>query len=231
MKLKSFGCSFVYGSDLKDCPHGVDDNNPPPSTLSWPALLAKKYDLEYQCYARPGAGNLQILETLLSTDFTSEKSLHVINWTWIDRFNYTSDKAKSGTHPWNPIGWCSILPCGNDPISKIYYQQIHSQFRDKLETLICIKTAIDTLTQNKQQFLMTYTDELIWETQWHISPAIENLQRSVCSHVIGFADKGFIEWAKFKKFKISDKGHPLEDAHQAATDLMIPRIDAILRRA
>ena len=89
----------------------------------------------------------------------------MINWTWIDRFNYTSDTFRSGSHPWNPRGWCSILPSGNDPISKIYYQQIHSQFRDKLETLICIKTAIDTLMQNEQQFLMTYTDELIWETK------------------------------------------------------------------
>ena len=231
MKLKSFGCSFVYGSDLKDCPHGVNEKNPPPSNLTWPALLAKKYDLEYQCYARPAAGNLQILETLLSTDFTSEKNLYVINWTWIDRFNYTSDTFRSGSHPWNPRGWCSILPSGNDPISKIYYQQIHSQFRDKLETLICIKTAIDTLMQNEQQFLMTYTDELMWETQWHTSPAIENLQKYVRSYVTGFEDKGFIEWTRSKQFKISVKGHPLEHAHKAATDLMLPRIDAILRRA
>jgi hypothetical protein len=193
--------------------------------------LAKKYDLEYQCYARPAAGNLQILETLLSTDFTSEKNLYMINWTWIDRFNYTSDNFKSGTHPWNPRGWCSILPSSNDQISKIYYQQIHSQFRDKLETLICIKTAIDTLTQNEQRFLMTYTDELIWETQWHTSPAIENLQKYVRSYVNGFENKGFIKWTRSKKFPISDKGHPLEHAHKVAADLIVPRIDAILHRA
>jgi hypothetical protein len=85
--------------------------------------------------------------------------------------------------------------------------------------------------QNEQQFLMTYTDELIWETQWHTSPAIESLQKYVRSYVTGFANKGFIEWTRSKKFNISDKGHPLELAHKAAADLIMPRIDAILRRA
>ena len=64
MKLKSFGCSFIWGSDLPD-----DGRNLPRATasrLTWPALLAQDLEYEYECHARPGAGNLQITERLLN---------------------------------------------------------------------------------------------------------------------------------------------------------------------
>jgi hypothetical protein len=56
MKLKSFGCSFTYGSDLHDC----DIPQWGASRQTWPALLAKNHNLEYECHAHPGIGNLQI---------------------------------------------------------------------------------------------------------------------------------------------------------------------------
>ena len=64
MKLKSFGCSFIFGSELaydgRDSPYAT------PSQLTWPAHLAQHLNYNYQCYARPGAGNLQILEQIFT---------------------------------------------------------------------------------------------------------------------------------------------------------------------
>ena len=60
MNLKSFGCSFIYGNELSDEVGTEVYLNP--SQLTWPALLSKQYDYGYQCYARPGSGNLQIAE-------------------------------------------------------------------------------------------------------------------------------------------------------------------------
>ena len=230
MKLKSFGCSFIYGSDLSDCPHGVNEHHPPPSRLVWPALLADLHDLEYECHARPAAGNLQILEILLSTIDQSEHSLYVINWTWIERFCLTRDTEKSGNKPWNPNGWCAILPSDKDEVAKIYYQHMHSQFRDKLETLICIKTAIDILSANDVKFIMTYTDDLIFETQWHTSPAIRYLQNDILPYVSHFNGQSYWNWVKSNGFAISDKWHPLEKAHESAAGIMRPAIDAILHK-
>jgi hypothetical protein len=231
MKLKSFGCSFVYGSDLADCPHGVNEHNPPPSKLCFPALLARNCNLQYECHARPAAGNLQILETLLSNIDPDRDDIYLINWTWIDRFSYVSDSARSGNHPWNPLGWCSVMPSDTDQISKVYYQHLQSQFRDKLETLLLIKSGIDCLQQNGQRFLMTYSDDLIYETQWHTSPAIVSLQNYIRSHLHDFEGKSFFAWAKHKHFSVSHKGHPLEACHESASVLLTPAIDAILHRA
>ena len=64
MKLKSFGCSFIYGTDLADDGRGFIAATP--SRLTWPALLAQNLDYSYECYARPGCGNLRILEKILN---------------------------------------------------------------------------------------------------------------------------------------------------------------------
>ena len=63
MNLKSFGCSFIFGSELSD-----DGRTGPYATgscLTWPALLAKEFGYGYHTYARPGSGNLQIAERAL----------------------------------------------------------------------------------------------------------------------------------------------------------------------
>lgn len=229
--LKSFGCSFIYGSDLADCPHGQNELHPPPSDLTWPALLAQRLGLEYQCYARPAAGNLHILESLLSEVDSPDTSICVVNWTWIERFDFVSDAAKTVNHPWNPVGWCSLLPTDENEVVDKYYRHVHSQFRDKLETLICIKTAIDILQDREIKFLMTYTDDLIFETKWHTSPAVRCLQEYAQLNVHGFQQQGFYEWCKNQGFAISHRWHPLEQAHVSAAELMLPIIDAILRRA
>jgi hypothetical protein len=217
MKIKSFGCSFIYGNDLKDCPHGINENNPPPSQYSWPALIAKNLAAEYSCYARPAASNLQICNSVLN-EINNDHDFYIIQWSWIERFGYINDLAKSKNHPWNPLGWDSILPGLESDVSDFYYRNIHSQFRDKLETLICINTTINCLQQKNKKFLMTFVDDLIWESEFHATPAILYLQAYISPFVKSFESMGFFEWAKTKKFSISDKWHPLEDAHQAAAD-------------
>ena len=74
MKLKSFGCSFIFGSDLAD--GGVDGYHTA-SNFTWPALLAQRFGLDYTCYAHPGTGNLRILEQVLKQS-ADKDSLFVI---------------------------------------------------------------------------------------------------------------------------------------------------------
>lgn len=231
MQLKSFGCSFIYGSDLSDCPEKTSMDDSTASKLTWPALLSRQNALDYHCHARPSAGNLQILEILLSNIAAVDDTVYVINWTWIERFSYISDATRTGKHPWNPLGWTTILPSDTHEVAEIYYRHIHSQFRDKLETLICIKTAIDFLLSKKLRFVMTYTDDLILETTWHTSDAILELQKYVHPYLTEFDSRSYWSWIKSKGFTISERWHPLEQAHEAAASLMTPVIDAILHKA
>ena len=85
MNLKSFGCSFIFGSELSD--DGKNGRYATGSKLTWPAHVARHLNYTYLCYARPGSGNLQIAERTLTHLATNEHALFVINWTYIDRFD------------------------------------------------------------------------------------------------------------------------------------------------
>ena len=89
MKLKSFGCSLIYGSELSDEVLFDPIKRQPPrhSKLTWPALLAQKLNYLYRCHARPGSGNLQIADRVLRQLATNEQALFIINWSFIDRFD------------------------------------------------------------------------------------------------------------------------------------------------
>ena len=225
MRLKSFGCSFIFGTDLAD--DGRDLRVPTASNLTWPAHLAKHLAYDYECLARPGSGNLQISERVLSHLGTDTDTMYVIGWTWIDRFDYTNSTINN--HPvaakWN--NWRTIMPVDNDELAKIYYKGLHSEFRDKLTTLMSIKLVIDTFKQKNIPFLMTYQDDLIFDDRWNFTPAVIELQNYVKPYMTSFDGCSFLEWSRQNKFSISNTLHPLEDAHKAAGDYMINVFNSI----
>lgn len=219
MVLKSFGCSFIFGSDLAD--DGLGTPYAKPSQLTWPSLLAQDLGYEYQCYARPGSGNLRILEKILSIA-TQGPAFFVIGWSWIDRFDYTVDPTGKD-HIYDLAAknvWRTVMPIDTDNRANVYYRNLHSQYRDKLSTLTYIKTAIDVLQQKDISFIMTYMDELIFETEWHANSAIIYLQDYIRPHMTRFEGRTFLDWSKEKGFPISETLHPLEPAHQAAFELI-----------
>jgi hypothetical protein len=221
MKLKSFGCSFIFGTDLGENNRGAPYDAS--SQLTWPALLAKDLGCEYECYARPGSGNLRILEKVLTQASESQSTdLFVIGWSWIDRFDYTVEPTER-SHVYDLAGpnlWNTILPVHTDNKAQIYYRDLHSQYRDKLTSLIYIKTAIDTLKQKNISFIMTCVDDLLFDTQWHTTVSTTDLQNYINPYMTQFENKTFLEFSKEKGFPISETLHPLEAAHQAGFELI-----------
>ena len=116
MKIKSFGCSFIYGTDLQDEPNIeiVQDLRGEYSHLTWPALLSKKLGHDYECFARPGSGNLQIAERILNECNSKDSNFFIINWTWIDRFDYN----ERPDDVWQP--WGTLHPMQKDLIHETY---------------------------------------------------------------------------------------------------------------
>jgi len=233
MQLKSFGCSFIFGTDLADVDAHLGEPYAPPSKSTWPALIAHYLGYKYQCYARPGSGNLRILERLLTYSSNADvNDLFIIGWSWIDRFDYTVDPI-GREHVYDLAGdnvWRTVMPVDTNTCARAYYRDLHSQFRDKLSNLIYIKTAIDTLQQKNIPFIMTYVDELLFETAWHTTPAITDLQNYIKPHLTKFENKTFLDFSKEKGFPISETLHPLEAAHQAGFELIRSNLDAILHR-
>jgi len=211
MILRSFGCSFIFGTDLSD--DGRHSRYATPSQHTWPALTAKYQNAQYQCHARPGSGNLQILERILNQACVEIlPAFYIIGWSWIDRFDY----IYTGYDRWK-----TVMPIDSDSVAVNYYKNLHSQYRDKLTNLIYIKTAIDTLQQCKIPFVMTHMDNLLFETDWHAEPGIKHLQNYIRPHIKTFENKTFLDWSKEKGFEISPTLHPLEAAHAAAAEYAI----------
>lgn len=224
MTVKSFGCSFVFGSDLSDNVQSINQSSP--SELTWCAHLARSLGHDYKCYARPGSGNLQILENILNQlDSSDQNDVFVIGWTWIDRFDYYFSDFSTNT-PLLP--WSTLTPSQTDHTAQIYYRDLHSEYQDKLTNLSYIKLAIDTLQQNKISFIMTYMDELMFDQQWHVSPAIKHLQEYIQPWMTKFDGKTFLDWSRSQGYAESAGWHPLEQAHLAGFGLIKNFVDPAL---
>ena len=217
MKLKSFGCSFIFGSDLQDSL--MLAGNVKASQTTWPSLLATHLGYSYECFAYPGAGNLQILESVLNqVPASTSQDLFVIGWTWIDRFDYYDSS-------WNPgqkrTPWNTIMPIDEDNLAKIYYRDLHSEYRDKFTCLSYVNLAIDILDQQCIPFVMTFMDDLMFDQRWHVTPAVKLLQDRVRSRMTDFEGHTFLNWSRHHNFPESATWHPLQEAHRAAADYMI----------
>jgi hypothetical protein len=223
MKLKSFGCSFIFGTDLAD--DGKGTNRPTASKYSWPALLADRLDYEYECFARPGSGNLQIAERVLSHAVDSDSSFFVIGWTWIDRFDYTNSVINNDPQSSKWRNWRTLMPIDTDDLATTYYKGLHTEYRDKLTSLMSIKLVIDTLNQKNIPFLMTYMDYLLFDSRWNYTPAVIDLQNYVKPYMTDFEGQNFLDWSRSNKFEISSTLHPLEPAHNKAAELILKVFD------
>jgi len=76
------GDSFTRGDELADCTADVSDF----SQTTWPALIAKSLNIDYDAVAIGGRGN-QWISFVSSTDIKQDNVL-IVNWTWFERFDY-----------------------------------------------------------------------------------------------------------------------------------------------
>ena len=113
MILVAGGDSFIYGAELADQVTG-------PSTSTYPALLAKKYGLEYICAAWSGNANnaisrmtMSACQQLLEHD---KKFGVIITWTFVQRFEFRFNyDTRQQISPWYSINSWTI----EDDASKI----------------------------------------------------------------------------------------------------------------
>ena len=224
MRLISFGCSFIYGNDLPDC----NDVGAAASDLTWPALLAQRYGLEYKCSAGGGKGNLMILDRLARQVCHDPEDFFVIQWTYIDRFDYCDPDGLYMSTGSNDF--LTLRPGDTSSQADFYFRNLHSEYRDKLTNILYIKTALDLLLEKHCRFVMTCLDDLVWCDRYHTSAAIRGWQHYIKPYVNFFAGRNFLDWSQYRGYAISSAGHPLQQAHEAAAQLMSPSIDAILHR-
>jgi len=210
MKLKSFGCSFTYGSDLADC----DIPDWGASQTTWPALLAQSLNAEYECYAQPGIGNLQIYNSVLNHIPLKDSEFFIINWTWADRFDFMDPLTEH---------WITLRPDGNNKEHELYYKHFYNQYHSMITNALYINSAIHLLKKHNIKFIMTVMDTVLFDTvdpNWQDPRAISLLQNEIKPYITNFNGQTFLEWSKSNGHKISPTLHPLEDAHWAGFELI-----------
>ena len=228
MILGAFGDSFLFGNELQDLPEvfplGYDFNRC--SHLTYPALLAKKLELPYQCFAFPGVGNQWILNNILSCIQRNKDSVfYVINWTWIDRFDIYDKNSQDQFNR----RWVTVRPSlDNHSIDKFYYKNMHSEMLDKTLSLGHIYQAICALESNSCKYIMTYMDDLIFDYRWHATENILFLQSQIKDKLDNYDSKTFIDWAKINQYKFGKYNHPLELAHEKAAEYWLPKVRTLL---
>jgi hypothetical protein len=88
-----------------------------------------------------------------------------------------------------------------------------------------IKLAVDSLQQHGYPYIMTYMDHLIFETEWHTSPAVQTMQDHIRDSMTDFEGMNFTEFTDYYGYPIGSRAsHPLEQAHRAAADVIISQL-------
>ena len=126
------GDSFVFGAELSDQIGGR------PSKLSYPALLAKENNFEYQCSAWPGNANSAISRMTMTACEHARKNSSVgviVMWSFTNRYefrwNYNTLQKLS---PWHSINAWNTLE-NIDTIASEYVSKDKEILGDQLRHL------------------------------------------------------------------------------------------------
>jgi hypothetical protein len=189
--------------------------------LAWPEIIGKKLNLSHECYANPGSGNFKIYCDILANSYKNDQSIYLVNWTWIDRFDYIDQHEQ----------WCTLRPSESSNLEKCYYQNFHSQLCDLVSNASYIVSAAEHLISLNCPFIMTYMDNNLLtpiDKNWHDPRYLEILQQKLGKILVNFDGLNFLDWSKKNKFAISKSWHPLETAHEAAADYWLPAVKQLL---
>jgi len=205
--IQTFGDSFLFGSELND-----SDSITKFSKKTWPALIADRLNLNYECYAMGGVGNTNIAFNVLK--YARQNCLVVINWSWVDRYDYFDTTQKH----WDQ----TLSPHVDNNISKFYYQYIYSDLGAIFSSLIYIFSTHSWLKNKNIEFVSTFMDKNITNNDW-TTPFIKELQDQLVNDLKTFPNnQTFLEWSRANGYPEGKGWHPLEQAHEEAANYWQP---------
>jgi len=185
MIIVAGGDSIVWGSELKDSPHGGPNGY---SRRTFPALLASE---NYTCAAYPGIGNREITRRVMAAVdqliFTNIPQMVLVCWTWSARDNMVDSDD-------------SILELQQ-------YLNLHS--------IPYLFTCVDNC-------IITGNIKIDW-AKWYLFPAGDKTDETK-------TPRGFYQWAVENKYNIGPDGHPLENAHLEAANLIKEKFNELVKK-
>jgi len=227
-RVIAIGDSFTRGDELAGCPEQIPNKPLQCSRFTWPALIAKSLNYDYECYAIGGSGNQWISWKVASQ--IKQNTLYIVNWTYFERFDYVSIETDF---------WKAAHPRREDKLDHYFYRNLDSDIWNLHRNLQQMHSTISLLKQNNVNFIMTCLDthysanfntirppDSIVSTNW--TNAISKLQEQVVPHIVDFERMSFLEWSKHNSFELGPGGHPLEQAHSEAASYILDKCNKYL---
>lgn len=223
MKLISAGCSFLWGSELSDEKHCGPGGH---SMKTYPALLAKDFNLDYICASYPGSANNCISRMAIDAcQSVNDKKGLIVMWTFPQRIELRiSDLWK------NINSWHTVEP----EFSELYFKYINSEYYEIysiLKEVVFLQQYLNShnipymfLTadnnfykhenydRRKDRSMENLFNEIEWEKWFFFPPSQFDFETT--------APRGFYQWAVESKYPQGPEFHPLDAAHADAALLM-----------
>lgn len=223
MKLLAGGCSLIYGTEISDATTG-------PSQLTYPALLARQFGLEYSCTANPGDGNDSICRKIIEA-VDDEVGLVVVTWSYHDRFEFN----------YNNHGWQSLKNPNSmfveqiNQLAKPFYADLTEVYSwsKYIQDIVLLQTF---LINKGIPFIFSSADDAFFNDSIVIKSdalyqqlySLIDFTKWIYWHDSANNKVGFVKWAKTHNYPMGNNGHPLELAHANTYKLVKPQVEMIL---
>ena len=217
-KILSAGCSFIQGSELGD--------EHPFSHQTYPALIAKQLQVDYDSVAYPSASNQGIAKTLF--DYKRlDNCLVIVQWTFPSRLGVNLSYEYKGKHGQNKQ-WFDLAPNNWDLINHFneyreYTQQLKDLNIDKLHDVVYRHTGNDDNFNFYTLLAIRAAQQLLASTK---TPYIFIAGCNALSNIKGVHNidgLGFVEYCDAKKFLKGPHNHPLHEAHQSVCNFILDK--------
>lgn len=223
-KLIGAGCSFIQGCELGD-----ENSELGYSLDTYPALIAKKLNLPYECLAYGGASNTGIAKMILNHDI--QDSILLVQWTHVSRLGFDINLQADPTNI-NGINWFDFAP-RNWLFDKSRWHT--PKYIEKLSTGGVEKFQQDfyKYVGNDETFVL-YSDLamksiLFYAQQQHAKVIFFTASDQLIgvNGCMAFEGKNFTAFAENHRCAFGQHGHPLHQAHQMAADYILENVNII----
>lgn len=255
MKLIASGDSFIWGCELADSPHCGPNGY---SLSTYPALLAKEYNLDYECVAVPGSANQAISRaTIDACEKLNGESIFVFcSWTFAQRFEFHFNSPANrwigkwySVSSWHGSDDWKFVESELDPkvvrnFAKTFFKEVgDNEYYEVYSILREILFLQYYLKSKNIPYLFTCAgNNIFYENECFIRSNDESM-RNIWNQIDwsqwylfppgqAYPDttspRGFYQWAVENKYKQGPDYHPLEDAHKDATILIKEKFNELV---
>ena len=226
MILVAAGDSFIWGSELADCRHcryGYSGY----SKQTFSALLAHQANMQYACAAYPGNANNAISRMAIDMlNNIQEDKFLLVEWTYPQRYEFRINDEWVSVNSWHTaakeFSESYFKHAGDSEYFELYAvlkEIVFLQHYCQVNNIPYMFMTADNHFYEHENYarrqdagLNNLYNQIDWDKWFLFKPGIEENETR--------APRGFYQWAIENKYIVGPQGHPLEEAHRAAAELI-----------